>query len=137
MRPRGYLLMEVMVGGAMAAVVLVGMLSFISSGRVKNVAAARSITANHLVNETLEQTRAGVYPPVAVGATVVVAAGGRYTRTTTVNATDCPEIRANPGGGTAFSMGCTNVNVTVSFSNTDAGVTTLKTSSATMRMYDP
>jgi hypothetical protein len=128
-------MLEMMVGGAMAAVVLVGMMSFISSGRVQNIAAGRTITANHIVNELLEQTRSGAYPPVASGPTVITAAGGKYTRTATVDATDCPEVRTNPGGGTAFSMACTNVNVTVTFSITDGGTTKLHTSTATMRMY--
>ncbi len=135
MRMRGYLMLEMMVGGAMAAVVLVGMLSFISSGRVKNIAASRDVTANQLVNEIMEQKRASAYPPTAVAATTIAAAGGKYVRTVTTDATGCPEVRANPGGGTAFSMPCTNVTTTVTFSITDGGSTKVHTSTASMRMY--
>lgn len=132
---RAYLMLEMMVGGAMAAVVLVGMLTFISSGRVKNIAASRDVTANQLVNEMMEQKRSAAYPPTAVGATAIAAAGGTYTRTVVTDATGCPEVRANPGGGPAFSLACTNVTTTVTFSITDGGQTKLHTSSATMRMY--
>lgn len=128
---RGYLLMEMMVGGAMAAVILMGVLSLIASGRAANVAASRDITANQLVNETMEQKRFGAFPPTAVAATVLSAAGGRYTRTVAVaNGPGCPEVRTRPGGGT-YSFTCRDVTVTVTFDN--QGRT--RTSSASMRMY--
>lgn len=131
-RSRGYLLMEMMVGGAMAAVILLGVLSLIASARAANIAARRDITANQLVTEMIEQKRFGAFPPTAVVATPISAAGGVYTRT--VDVTDgpaCPETRTNPGGGPAFSLACRDVTVTVTFDN--QGVT--RTASATMRMY--
>ena len=114
---------------SMAAVVLVGMLSFIASGRVQNVAAMRTITANQLVNEALEQKRAGVYPPSSEAAANVVVAGGTYKREVTTSSTGCPEVRGS------FSMDCTNVTATVTFKVTDSGATRQRTASATMRMY--
>lgn len=123
MRPRGYLLLEASVGGAMAAVVLFGMMSFIVSGRVQNTAASRMITANHLVNEALEQTRAGATPATAN----LVAAGGRYRRT--VSTTACTETRG------AFSLACSDVEVTVAFDVVDEGVTRTRSTTGTLRMY--
>ena len=129
-------MLEMMVCGAMAAVVLAGMMSFISSGRVQNIAAARNVTANQLVNEIMEQKRAAAYPPTAVEATTIVSAGAKYTRTVTTSATDCPEVRANPGGGPPLSLPCTNVDVKVEFSTRDGGTIKQHTSAASMRMYE-
>jgi hypothetical protein len=133
-RPRrGYLMMEAMVGGAMASVILAGMLSLIAVARSKTVAAARDITANQLVTEAIEQTRSGAYPPVAAGPTNLLEAGGVYTRTIAVNSTGCPEVRNNPGSSpaTTFSMACTNVTVTVSYTL----LTSTRSAQASMRMY--
>lgn len=133
---RGYLMLEMMVCGAMAAVVLAGMMSFISSGRVQNIAAARDVTANQLVNEIMEQKRAGPYPPTKVFPTTIVSAGATYTREVNISSLDCPEVRANPGGGTALSLPCTNVDVKVEFSTRDGGTIKKHTSAASMRMYE-
>ena len=129
-RRRGYLLLEISIGGAMAAVVLFGMLSFVASGRSKNVAASRSITANQLVNEALDRTRALGYPPAGEPLVTVEAAGGRYRRTITTNSTGCPETRGT------FSLPCTNVVATVAFDVIDNGTVREKSMTAALRMYE-
>jgi hypothetical protein len=128
---RAYLLMEAAVGGAMAAVILAGLLTLIASGRVANTAATRDITANQLVTELMEQERAAPFPPPAVAPTNVTAAGGNYSRSAVVDGTGCPEVRVNPSGGPNLSMPCVNVTVSVTFNN-NAGP---RTTTASMRMY--
>ena len=85
MQRRGYLLLEVTIGGAMAAVVLFGMMEFVLSGRVQNSTARRMVMASQIANEALEKARA--FESLPPGPTAIpgrwCCAGSRIRRTLT------------------------------------------------------
>lgn len=130
--PRGYILLEVVMGGAMAAVIIAGILTTVAHTRAKNVYAARDVTASQLVLERLEERRALGYAAVtAMSETPVTGVVGRYDRVTAV--TDCVETVPAPGANT----NCRDITVTVSYTATDvgAGGGTIRRSQATARVY--
>lgn len=122
--PRGYLLLEVTVGGAMAAVIIAGVLTIVSDVRVKGIQAARDVTASQLVLERIEERRAlGFAGAAAMTENPVAAVTGRYVRTTTV--VDCTETVPAPGA----NLPCKDITVTVTFG------APARRSQATARVY--
>lgn len=116
--PRGYLMIDIMVGGALAAVVIAGLLTVLASARQKNVAATRDIIATQLVVEKLEQQRAAGFTALTVGtATEPEVAGqtGKYQRVTVITAGS-----ENVGTGVdTFTLAFKDVAVTVTYETVD------------------
>lgn len=139
---RGYLLLEVMLAGALCAVIIAGLLVQLSAGRKKNTFTTRDLTAAQLVLERMEERRhaaANVFPPGNLNDTVT-ALDGVYSRTATVNTPPgCPESVSNPAGGPAMSLDCRNIVVTVSYNADDPTTTPVETrgTTATTRVYEP
>ena len=57
MRSRAYIMLEVAVGGAMIAVVIMGVLTALADGRTRNAYAGRDVIASQLVLAKLEEYR--------------------------------------------------------------------------------
>jgi hypothetical protein len=85
MKKRGYILLEVVVGGAMAAVLIAGLMTQVASSRQDNVVAGRDVIASVLVTERLEAERSRGHGFSGCAAdsspTVVTGQQGNYTRT--------------------------------------------------------
>jgi Tfp pilus assembly protein PilV len=89
MRARGYILMEVMVGGLMASVVLAGALTFMAQARQQTTRGARAQTAASMLQESVERFHvlpfgdldAASFPAAE---TVSTPGGGSYSRTHTL-----------------------------------------------------
>lgn len=88
-RQRGYLLLEVMISGAITAVALATLMGNIAAQRSDSIIASRSHTANQLIIQRIEQAKALGYgtlsttPPPASD-NVGLGNGGTYKRTTVV-----------------------------------------------------
>ena len=85
--PRGYLILEALVGGVLAAGALMGLAVALGQLRLDSITAARDITAAHYVQRELERARALTYAGVAVGTTgptALTEAGGQYLLTVEV-----------------------------------------------------
>jgi type II secretory pathway pseudopilin PulG len=129
---RGYILLEVAIGGAMVAVLCATILSSLADARVQNVVAGRDAVAGQLALEKLEQQRALGYTLAGtancLATETVTNQQGLYTRTCTV--------QASPGTTTAFTHAlgactatcsmaatvnvlCRDVNVSVSYTAHD------------------
>ena len=87
LRPRGYLLLEVMVGGVLTSVVLAGLLIHLGAAHTASTHAARESTARQIVRASLEEARAVGFNGVT-SSTVSQLPGftGIYARTITVSA---------------------------------------------------
>jgi type II secretory pathway pseudopilin PulG len=57
MAPRGYLLLEIAIGGALLAVLISVLLTALANARVRNVKAGRDAIAAQLVQEQIERER--------------------------------------------------------------------------------
>lgn len=57
MARRGYILLEVLMGGAMTALVVTGLLSSLADARVKNIIAGRDAVAAGLAQSMMEEVR--------------------------------------------------------------------------------
>ena len=127
-RPRGYLLIDVMIGGVLVAIVLATILSVVLHARSRNVYAARDVVATQLVLERLDQVRSQAFGAIAAGttteATVAGITSGRYSRTTVITT-------GNTNGG-GFTLDFKEIRVTVTYTTQDSGV---RTSQATTRVY--
>lgn len=107
--PRGWLLVEVAIGGVMASVILGGLLITAGASMDQTTTVSRQITAAQLAQQGVEQARAQGMALTAGTANIGVPAGltGSYTRSRTVTA----------GTETvgAFTMTYRDVTVTVTF----------------------
>ena len=56
-RARGYLLIDIMIAGSIAAVVIASLLSILATARTKNTAATRDVVATQLVLEKFDRER--------------------------------------------------------------------------------
>lgn len=87
---RGYILLEVMMGGAMTALLCAHLLSSLSDARVRNVLAARDGVAAALVQDKIEEARSrgfGNAGTICSGAFVVVPnQQAAYRRSCTIGA---------------------------------------------------
>lgn len=151
-QPRGYMLLEVMIGGAIAAVIIGTLLTSLADARQRNTLAARDVIAAQLVQEKLEERRLQASRTVALftalaGGTEspVVNAGtttllGDYTRTTTV--TNCTYALASTYYAT-LTAGTTNVNckeIHVAVTYPDYATrdpSDMKTAEATTVVFEP
>lgn len=128
--PRGWLLVEVTVGGVMASVVLGALLVNVGDSMDKSSIVGRRLTAQMLAKQGIEQARAIANPQANLpDGTVTIAAPstlrGSYTRTRVVSS-----------GVTTIGTNTVNfkdVTVTVTFPNKTA----TKTVSLQTRIYDP
>ena len=139
MQPRAYLLIDVMIGGALAAVVIAGLLSVLVDARAKNVQATRDVVATQLVLESLERCRAAGFAGVS-GATCPLAAPpgtavpgqtGNYKRSIQSSVAGSPETI------NAIQLPFKDVTVTVTYvvGGPTAGTNATRTSQATTRIY--
>lgn len=126
--PRGWLLIEVMVGGVMASVIIGALIINTGAAMDRTTIASRQMTALLLAQEAIEASRAAGVGTTSSG-DIGVPAGlsGRYTR----NRTETVNAAATVGGRTVTAK---DVTVTVSFPTHDYGnkVVTLQT-----RIYAP
>jgi hypothetical protein len=122
---RGYLLLEVTIGGAMAAVVLFGMMEFVLSGRVQNITARRMVMASQIANEALEKARA--FESLPPGPTAIPAGGGTYQRT--VASASCSDSRGS------VTLPCNEVTVRVDFDVVEGGVSRQRSVTMAARVY--
>lgn len=128
--PRGFLLVDTMIAGAIAAVVIAGVLSVLANARARNVAAARDVVASQLVLERLDQIRSLPFASIASEAAAPVSGvTGSYTRSATVSNTGSPETVGS------FSLAFVDVTVTVTYRTTAAFDSKIRTSQATSRVY--
>lgn len=139
--PRAYLLIEVMLAGAMCAVIIAGLMTQLAAVRKKNAFTTRDLTAAQLVLERVEERRhaaAASFPPTNVGPETITALDGSYTRTAAVNSTGCPESITHPASGT-ITLQCRNVVVTVTYNADDPTTAPIeqRSSTATTRVYAP
>lgn len=131
--PRGYLLIDIMIGGALAAIVITGILTVLANARARNTNAARDVIASQLVLERIDQVRSQAFATInstpdenpVTGANI----RGNYRRRTQVSTTGSPE---NVGG---FSLPFKDVTVTVTYTTGAVTGATTRTTQATTRVY--
>lgn len=133
---RGYLLMEVMIAGAMTAVIAAGVLNLILDARLRRIAAARDVVANQLVLDKLEELRNGPFPSPHAEVTEVV---NGYTRQWKVVDPGAESLSfTSVVGPTAtvasITLQCRDVTVTVKYLS-NAFANPVRTTSATTRIY--
>jgi type II secretory pathway pseudopilin PulG len=131
---RGYLLIDIMIGGALAAVVIAGIMTVLSSARTRNVHATRDVVASQIVLDQLERCRAAGFAGVGgakcpPGATNVVNNGTNYTRTVTISTTGSPDVLGT------VSIPFKDVTVTVTYVGERFSQTPTRQSQATTRIY--
>lgn len=131
---RGYILIEVTIGGALIALLIAGLLTQIAQARTDNVIAGRQIIAAQLVQEKIERERAlgfvsagGCNP--AETAAVIANQQGRYERTCTRTASTSETIGAGVG---AVTVNYNTVTVTVDY-ETNRGT---RTTEVVTRVYE-
>ena len=117
--PRGYILMEVAIAGALVAVIAGTLLSSLADARVRNVMAGRDVVASQLALEKIEQQRAlgfaGAGAAAACGTEATVAGQkGAYSRTCAVAVSAGSPFTIN-----TVTVNCKDVTVTVKY-NVDA-----------------
>ncbi len=132
---RGYILLEVAIGGAMVALLCATLLTSLADARTRNVVAGRNVIASQLALEKIEQQRALGFANLGTDSPASCSAGGvvdtpsftlgAYTRSCTIGATTSTAFSEN--GGIAVS--CKPVSVTVSY-NTSAGKQSVTAKSA-------
>jgi type II secretory pathway pseudopilin PulG len=128
--PRGYLLIEVAIGGVMAGVIIASLLQNIGDANDRTTIAGRRETAAMLAEQAIEQARAeGLGLSVGSNVTIAVPAGlnGTYTRTRTV--TSGTETLTSASGN--LTVNYREVTVTVTFPNASGA----KTVTMTSRIY--
>lgn len=136
--PRGYLLLESVVCGAIAAVILAATLSQLSRARLQNVAAARDVISTQFVLERLDQLRNTPYaslPAAGVGVADGTPLNG-YTRKRTI-ATGS-ETLAFPAPAGSVVANFTDITIEVTFRTSSAGGSgglVTRKSQATTRVY--
>ena len=135
---RGFLLIDVMIAGAIAAVVIAGILTVIASARSANVAAARDVIAAQLVLEKIDQMRSEPFAALTTGTfsteNPVAGATGRYQRVVTVSGIVTDTVVS---GTSSNALSGRNITVTVTYVSDAANIAnnTTRTSAATTRVY--
>lgn len=81
MRVRGYLLLDVFIGAALAAVIVSILFQQVAAARRSNTAATRDVVATQLLLEKLEQQRSLPYASFANGTANEMLAGGYHRQT--------------------------------------------------------
>lgn len=113
---RGYVLLEVAIGGAMVAVVIFSLLGSLAEGRTRNVIGGRDVIASQLALDKIEMQRARGFGNTATGCAMgeTIQNQGVYTR-------DC--VGAACAARTMFgvTVNCERVTVTVTYT-TSLGV---------------
>ena len=131
---KGYVLWEVVLGGALIAIIMGTLLTSLAEGRVKNAVAGRDVVAAQLVQEKIEEARArgkGVTPTACAGTAVTVAnQQGSYSRTCTVTAGGSNTVTTGAG---ALTVTFDTVTVSVSY----RPATGVRTVAASVRRYRP
>ncbi|MBI1947978.1 MAG: hypothetical protein HYS27_19970 [Deltaproteobacteria bacterium] len=136
--PRGYLLFEAAMGGAIIAIVIGGLLSEITRSRALNVAGSRDVESSQLVLERMEAMRNSAassvanFNALAAGTPADAGVPAGYTRTTTVSGI-LTEATPLPNNG-AFTLNYKDVTVTVTYNIKLSQVET-RQSQATVRVY--
>ena len=136
LKARAYLMFEVMVGGAMSAVIIVGIISSLSHTHSMRVVAGRDTTASQLALVKMEELRRASFPPTTAGSpeSPVPGVQGRYTRSWTVSAVATESITPPALGSPAINNSFVDISVTVSFpSNVDSSPT--RTTTISSRTY--
>jgi hypothetical protein len=134
---RGYLLLEMVVCGALAAVILAGILSQLVRARNLNVATGRDVIASQLVLERLEIARNTPFGSLTNGSSTTDTPLIGYTRTTAISAS-CSETMTFPAPAGTATVACKDITVTVTFRMNQTGAGTglqTRTSQATTRIY--
>lgn len=110
-RRRGYILIEVAVGGAILAVAIFGLMGSLAEARTRNVIGGRDVIASQLALDKVEMQRALGYGNTATGCNAgeVIQNQGVYTR-------DCSVT--TPAAVTMFGItrGREQISVTVTYS---------------------
>lgn len=124
-RSRGYVLIEVMVGGALFAVLVSVLLTQLAEARTRNVIAGRDVVAAQLVQEQLGRERAAGYagtPSATCNAAFAAVASqtGKYER-------KCEVVNGTRTVGSAATqtLNVNTVTVTVRYDNSADGVRTI------------
>lgn len=113
---RGYILLEITIGGALIALLIASLLTQVAQARVDNVIAGREIVASQLLQEKIERERArgfvagGSCSPAETN-TVVAGQQGTYRRTCVRDAAATQTI----GSGPAVTVNYNDVKVTVTY----------------------
>lgn len=81
MRVRGYLLLDVFIGAALAAVIVSILFQQVAAARRSNTAATRDVVATQRLLERLEQQRSLAFGSLAEGPTNEMLSGGYHRRT--------------------------------------------------------
>jgi type II secretory pathway pseudopilin PulG len=108
--PRGWLMVEVAIGGVMASVIVGALLVNVGDAMDKSTVIGRELTANMLAQQAIEMARAVDRTTLASGPVAVPSGlAGTYTRNQTVtqNAV-CATVNT-------ITISCTDVVVTVTF----------------------
>ncbi len=127
-RTRGYLLLDIAVGGALVAVVVGTVLSVMVHARARNVQSARDVVASQLVSEELTHQQAlGFSGVTASGPATVAGETGVYTRTVVVTG---PTSETSG----AVTMRFKSVSVTVTYV-VNNNAKPIRTFSADTRVY--
>jgi hypothetical protein len=135
-KQRGYLLIDVMVGGALAAVVVAGVLTVLASARTKNVHTARDIVASQLVLDQLERCRSFGFAnigvagkcPLIVTPTAVAGQTGNYLMTVAATAAANETINS-------IKLRFRDVTVTVQYNAERGSTPATRKAQATTRIY--
>lgn len=104
--PRGYILLEVTIGGAIVAVAVFSMLASLSEGRTRNVIGGRDVIASQLALDKVEMQRARGFGDTATNCSAgeTIQNQGLYTR-------DCSV--ATPADVTMFGVTRSREEITV------------------------
>ncbi len=108
---RGYVLLEVAIGGALVAVVVLSLLGSLSEGRTRNVIGGRDVIASQLALDKIEMQRARGPGNTATGCAMgeTIQNQGIYTR-------DCVAAVCPPQTMFGVTVTCERVTVTVTYS---------------------
>jgi type II secretory pathway pseudopilin PulG len=107
---RGWLLVEVAVGGVMASVIVGALLVNVGDAMDKSTVIGRELTAQMLAQQAIEQARSVDRTTLATGPVAIPdGLAGTYTRTRTIKqSASCAVVNG-------ISISCTDVVVTVTF----------------------
>ncbi len=83
---RGYILLEVAVGGAMIAIAILGLMSSLADGRTRNVVGGRDVIAAQLALDKIEMQRARGFGDTGTNCALseLIHTQGVYTRNCTM-----------------------------------------------------
>lgn len=114
---RGYVLLEVAVGGAMVAVVVFGLLGSLAEGRTRNVIGGRDVIASQLALDKIEMQRARGFGNTGTGCT----AGVETIQNQGIYKRDCVAASCPAKIMFGVTVNCERVTVTVEYT-TSLGV---------------